>query len=101
MKAQKPRAHRARAGVSMILTLLGCSLGAVTALASESEEISWRNDYSLALEEARAKNQLLWIQFTAPWCPNCTRMEQNSFPHPAIRARPAIVRPAQAAFRSE
>ena len=29
MKAKEPRAHRARAGVSMILTLLGCSLGTV------------------------------------------------------------------------
>ena len=36
------------------------------------------------LEECRAANRLLWIQFTGPWCPNCTRMEQDSFFHPAI-----------------
>ena len=34
--------------------------------------------------EARAANRLLWIQFTGPWCPNCTRMERDSFPDPAI-----------------
>ncbi len=42
----------------------------------EPESISWRDDYGNALEEARAANRLLWIQFTGPWCPNCTRMER-------------------------
>ena len=80
------RAHRARAGVFLILSLLAWSLGTASASDDPSEKISWRNEYGPALEEARAKNQLLWIQFTAPWCPNCTRMEQDSFPHPTIRA---------------
>ena len=39
-----------------------------------------------ALEDARAANRLLWIQFTGPWCPNCTRMESESFPDPTIIA---------------
>ena len=30
------------------------------------------------------RNRFLWIQFTGPWCPNCTRMERDSFLHPAI-----------------
>ena len=42
--------------------------------------ISWRDDYGGALEEAKATNRLLWIQFTGPWCPNCMRMERDSFP---------------------
>ena len=52
--------------------------------ATEPDSIAWRDDYANALEEARAANRLLWIQFTGPWCPNCTRMERDSFPHPAI-----------------
>ena len=36
------------------------------------------------MENARAGNRLLWIQFTGPWCPNCTRMERDSFPSPTI-----------------
>ena len=55
------------------------------ALAAEPESIAWRDDYdNLALEEARAANRLLWIQFTGPWCPNCTRMERDSFPDPVV-----------------
>ena len=50
----------------------------------EPPSIDWRDDYAGALEDARAANRLLWIQFTGPWCPNCTRMERDSFPHPAI-----------------
>ncbi len=67
-------------GVGFILAgLIGRS-----ARGMEPESISWRDDYGSALEEARAANRLLWIQFTGPWCPNCTRMEHDSFPHPTI-----------------
>jgi YHS domain-containing protein len=82
----RSRTHRGCTGVSIAFVLIGCSLGTTLASEDESEGIPWRTDYARALEEARTRNQLLWIQFTAPWCPNCTRMEQNSFPHPAIRA---------------
>ena len=53
---------------------------ASTARATEPLPITWRDDYGGALEEARASNRLLWIQFTGPWCPNCVRMERDSFP---------------------
>jgi YHS domain-containing protein len=46
----------------------------------------WRDEYFSALEQARTENRLLWIQFTGPWCPNCTRMERDSFPDPAVVA---------------
>jgi YHS domain-containing protein len=61
--------------------------------ATEPDPIAWREDYSTALEEARAANRPLWIQFTGPWCPNCTRMEQESLPHPAVvqRARESFI----------
>ncbi|WP_165072293.1 thioredoxin family protein [Paludisphaera rhizosphaerae] len=49
--------------------------------------VSWRTDYGSALEEARAADRLLWIQFTGSWCPNCVRMEHDSFGHPAVVAR--------------
>ena len=51
---------------------------------AEPEPIAWRGDYGGALEEAKGANRLLWIQFTGPWCPNCTRMERDSFPDPDI-----------------
>ena len=82
--------HRSRAKALCAFVLAGFSLISHAAVAVAIEErgtelISWRTDYGLALEEARSSNQLLWIQFTGHWCPNCTRMEQDSFPHPAIR----------------
>ncbi|MDG3002994.1 thioredoxin family protein [Paludisphaera mucosa] len=49
--------------------------------------LSWRAEYGAALEEARAANRLLWVQFTGSWCPNCRRMEQDSFSNPAVVAR--------------
>jgi YHS domain-containing protein len=55
-------------------------LASTPARATEPTPISWREDYGGALEEARAANRLVWIQFTGPWCPNCHRMERDSFP---------------------
>jgi len=82
--------HRSHAKMLCAFVLAGFCLvshsaAAVAAEEKETEPIPWRSDYALALEEARSSNQLLWIQFTGHWCPNCTRMEQDSFPHPAIR----------------
>ena len=70
--------------VTIGVTFIFAGLIARSARGLEPESISWRDDYGSALEEARAANRLLWIQFTGPWCPNCTRMEHDSFPHPAI-----------------
>lgn len=55
--------------------------------APSGEALAWREDYGAALEEARSTGRLLWIQFTGPWCPNCVRMEHDSFPSPAVVAR--------------
>jgi YHS domain-containing protein len=52
--------------------------------ANPPDAIRWRVDYAGALEEAKSADRLLWIQFTGPWCPNCTRMERDSFGAPPI-----------------
>jgi YHS domain-containing protein len=77
--------HPVRAGVSALLLVALLFLDAARASAGDAETITWRSDYEQALAEARSRNQLLWIQFTGPWCPNCKRMEDESFPHPLIR----------------
>ena len=65
---------------------LACWLGTacMTALALDYEAISWRTDLHRAEIEARAQNRLLWIQFTGSWCPNCVRLERESFVHPLV-----------------
>jgi YHS domain-containing protein len=84
MIVPSPRHRRVASGVSIVVAILcaGDRIGTVRAL--EPEAIAWRDDYGRALEEARLANRLLWIQFTGPWCPNCTRMERDSFPDPAV-----------------
>jgi YHS domain-containing protein len=90
MGLYRPRARRFRAGVPLCLLFLGSAHISVRASegdpGAEPGPITWRTDYARALDEAKTRNHLVWIQFTGPWCPNCTRMEQDSFPHPAIRA---------------
>jgi YHS domain-containing protein len=84
MIAIPSRHHRIAPGVPFVLAILCAGQFGLEIQAMEPESIAWRDDYNSALEEARAANRLLWIQFTGPWCPNCTRMERDSFPHPAV-----------------
>ncbi|MFI5456482.1 MAG: thioredoxin family protein [Isosphaerales bacterium] len=79
-----PRPRRLAPGVSLLVALVCTGAGHNPARSMEPESIEWREDYGSALEEARAGNRFLWIQFTGPWCPNCTRMERDSFVQPAI-----------------
>jgi YHS domain-containing protein len=83
MNPQVQRPNRARVSVALALGALAL-IPHPFARAEEPAAIVWRDDYTGAMEDARAANRLLWIQFTGPWCPNCTRMELDSFPHPAI-----------------
>ncbi len=60
--------------------------GAARSLADEPA-VSWRGDYASALAESQSSGRPLWIQFTGSWCPNCARMERDSFPSPTVAAR--------------
>jgi YHS domain-containing protein/thiol-disulfide isomerase/thioredoxin len=74
----RPRAVASARSVAVVISFASIVLG--PARATEPVPIAWRDDYAGALEEARATNRLVWIQFTGPWCPNCLRMERDSFP---------------------
>ena len=65
-------------------TLLSSLLLPAPVHADDSAKIAWRSDLGQAQEEARSRDQLLWIQFTGPWCGNCRRMEQTTFAHAPI-----------------
>jgi YHS domain-containing protein len=80
------------AGLSLISLLESGLMGPACAQAEEPRAMVWRTDYAGALEEAKATNRLLWIQFTGPWCPSCTRMERETF------TDPDVIRHAEQAF---
>lgn len=82
-------ARRARTGVSVVLVLLCAFPRSGPAAGPDPAPIDWIQDYATALESARSRNQLLWIQFTGPWCPNCARMERDTFSDPAVREQAA------------
>jgi YHS domain-containing protein len=78
------RPARVVSAITFVAAALHLALLQAPASCDEPASVLWRDDYGSALEEAGAANRLLWIQFTGPWCPNCTRMERDSFPDPAI-----------------
>jgi len=78
-------ADRSAGSVAVLsLFLFGAAYISPAALGGVPETISWRSDYNTAYYEAKDSKRLIWIQFTGPWCPNCRRMEHDSFPQPKI-----------------
>jgi YHS domain-containing protein len=55
-----------------------------TVLAHPPRSIDWQDDLPRAQVEAQARNRLLLIQFTGPWCHNCRRMDRESLAHPRV-----------------
>jgi hypothetical protein len=58
----------------------------VTVRAGSPEAIAWQTDLRRAEREAQAQDRLLWVQFTGSWCPNCVRLERQTFTDPRIIA---------------
>src|SRR5262245_21955868 len=72
-----------RVGLGACLAVwLGVACAAIPSLGSEA--IPWRSDLRSAEVEARAQDRLVWVQFTGSWCPNCVRLERESFIHPQV-----------------
>lgn len=46
--------------------------------------LNWLGDYGQALKTAVDRQRPVWLQFTGPWCPNCHRMDKESFKNPKI-----------------
>ena len=94
MTRSSTRTRRAGLTISLSLLMLLTYAGLVLvpshkALArpgSDPNSVAWRPDLGNAQVEAKEKDLVLWIQFTGPWCPNCRRMDRNTFIHPSIVA---------------
>jgi YHS domain-containing protein/thioredoxin-related protein len=84
MTLHRVRPARVAAAISFALAALFFGFNNKPARADEPAAIAWQYDYGASLEQARSSNRYLWIHFTGPWCPNCTRMERDSFSQPAI-----------------
>lgn len=46
--------------------------------------IEWRTDLDAALEEARRTQKLVFVDFSADWCPPCIAMKHDVWPDPAV-----------------
>jgi len=56
-------------------------------LGNRHEELQWQsNNYEGALQQAKAENKRVFIDFTGYTCTNCRWMEANMFTQPAVKA---------------
>ena len=82
----RPISRPVRFGAGLFLTMALVCLPSVSARGAGEGTIHWRGDLHRALQEARERNLLVWVQFTGPWCPSCVRMERESLTDPRVVA---------------
>ena len=82
----RPLSRSVRFGAGLFATLALVSLATVSVRGDGEGTIYWRVDLRQALQEARERNVLVWVQFTGPWCPSCIRMERESLTDPRVVA---------------
>jgi thiol:disulfide interchange protein len=49
------------------------------------DEFVWSGDLRAAVDDARSKKQLVFVDFTGVTCTNCRLNEKNTFPRPEVR----------------
>jgi thiol:disulfide interchange protein DsbD len=69
--------------VSVVSTL--ASMGGTSSGTSADE--GWLSSYEQAIEEAKAENRAVFIDFTGYTCTNCRAMESNVFPLASVQER--------------
>lgn len=78
--------------LAAILVIGGIMLPSHSTISSDTFEpiektLSWLGDYGEALRTAVATQKPAWIQFTGPWCPNCHKMDKETFRNPGVIER--------------
>lgn len=64
-----------------ILAVLFIGFGLAMAAPSgrvDAPELKWRT-FNQGVAEAKAKNKLIFLHFSAPWCTYCTKMAKTTF----------------------
>jgi YHS domain-containing protein/thiol-disulfide isomerase/thioredoxin len=83
----QPTARSVGSFALCFLVLFGAIARTSDASEGAPETIAWRSEYNSAYFEAKDGKRLIWLQFTGPWCPNCRKMERESFPQAKIVER--------------
>lgn len=52
---------------------------------AETEQEKWLESYEAAVQQAKAQNKPVFLNFTGVTCTNCRWMEKNMFPDPAVK----------------
>lgn len=65
--------------VAVIIAVLACFGGHV-----RGDEIAWSADIEASLQKAATSGQPVLLEFTAPWCVYCKRMEKTTFVDPNV-----------------
>ena len=51
---------------------------------AQGDEIAWSTDIEASLQQAASTGQPVLLEFTAPWCVYCKRMEKTTFVDPKV-----------------
>ena len=71
----------------LVLGLYCCTIYAAPFIDEKTtteKKLTWLEDYNQARQTASRTNKPVWLQFTGPWCPNCHKMDKETFKNTAV-----------------
>lgn len=84
------RSGRDAQGILAVLVVISAlaspAIGSDTFVPIE-KTLNWLGDYGEALRAAVSSQRPVWLQFTGPWCPNCHKMDKETFKNPRVIER--------------
>jgi len=75
-----------RKSLTILMMTLGLFFIALNFIRVDHQEsLAWQKDLNFALEEARAENKPIMIDFYADWCAACKELDQKTYSDPNVQ----------------
>jgi thioredoxin 1 len=77
------------AAVIVVLLIVGAVFSSLNSnkTTDNSSSIKWNTDINQAMQQAKATNKSIFIDFYADWCPYCKEMDEGTYTDPLVKAK--------------
>ena len=73
-------------GIIFLVAIAAYTIFAIQDQNNVQTSLNWHTDLNSAFEESKKTNAPIFIDFYAPWCSYCKKLDENTFSNPKVQA---------------